>query len=268
MLCALAVVAGPAGAAVLEVGPTGGYATIQDAIDATSGASDEIRVAAGRFVGQVDISTVAGVALELSGGWAPDFGAPGFGETIIDAGGSAPAVRIGGNGGQVRMRDFTVTGATRSAPGFGGGVLVNLSGDARVELISNVIIDNALSAPVVDGVGLLAWVRNDSKLVVRGSTFKGNNGAASGAGGVVTGVGASVHASHRSAIQISDNDFLENEGTAPFISRGVALWIEALEQATVEVDENEIRANKASSSSDHASVVWLSAGYEQTEPPA
>jgi hypothetical protein len=203
-------------AAVFTVGPGGTHTTVQQAVNAamSAGGSNEVRIAAGTFAGQVWVSSALGTgALLIGGGWNSDFTVqvsdPSL--TVLNGGGGGSALMLSPSGGSVTVEKLTVTGGRNSG---GGGVSVLTFKSAKTTIVDCRIVGNEASndAGTPSGGGLGAQLYGTSVLELRRVLVVGNSAKATatpcGPGGV------SVTAGGTAQLLIEDSTISGNSATS------------------------------------------------------
>jgi len=149
----------PLAAVVRSVGPSGRYATIQEAVDvsvAAGGGYNDIRIEQGTYRENVVVpAAFSRGILDLRGGWDSSFRNRSHDPavTVVDGGESGRTFVLQPSGGRLEVNGLTITrglaryfddGRPADFPN-GGGVYIQPSGDARVFLVNNHIRDNQVS---------------------------------------------------------------------------------------------------------------------------
>ena len=244
---------------VLEVGPSGTYATIQGAIDAVvNGADTEIRVEQNLTYNEnlVIPDTFNSGSLSILGGWDGTFSTWDSDpeHTVIDGGvGSVLDIEI--EGGSFLLDAFTITGGTgagagiqvRSDPGAntshvvirnnyitenvartfptarGGGILAEPRGTQRLEIVDCLIFSNSAESwndGKAVGGGIFIESRDDSTFLIEGCDI-GENSIES-EGGIRSGAGVFLRTSDNSAGTLVDTFIVANSilGTGTSIGSG------------------------------------------------
>lgn len=217
-LCAIvqAFLFQPVSAAVITVGPTGDFTTLQAALDsavATPG-DDEIRVQVGTFTENISIDLLGtGDAVDVTGSWDMSFTTRAPGRlSRIDGSASGRVLYVETSGSdRFSMDGFVIE---NGLSGSRAGVLLSLAGSSLATLINNTIDGNVAESARADGGGLSAFLEDSSRLVIRQSDFT-NNQAISTEMVDVRGAGLQVQLSGLSSFELSDNLFQNNVASIP-----------------------------------------------------
>ena len=236
---------------VLEVGPAGTYATIQEAIDAVVvGQNTEIRVQGlETYTENLSIpATFTSGTILLSGGWDDSFvihnDEPE--DTIIDGNGNT-VLDIAIGGGSLEVRAFAITNGSATQ---GAGVFIMPSGNATVTLNKVLVAENtATNTGDALGGGLWAILSGSQSLEIRDSAFYGNRAVSTGGGLAIAG-GVGIGAAGDSRVLIGGTDIGENsvESSGSAVSGG-GLFLEIEDTAEVELLDVTLNGNTGDSSS-------------------
>ena len=198
---------------VLEVGPSGAYATIQGAIDAVvNGADTEIRVEQNLpYTENLDVQeTFNSGSLAILGGWDATFSTldPDPEHTVIE-GVVGSVLDIWIEGGSFLLDAFTITGGT----GSGAGIRIYPDPGANT---SHVVIRNSYIAenvartfPTARGGGILAEPRGTQRLEIEDCLIFSNS-AESWNDGKAVGGGIFIESRDDSTFLIEGCDIGEN----------------------------------------------------------
>lgn len=244
---------------VLEVGPHGTYANIQDAIDVVvSGDNTEIRVeGASTYVENLSISpSFSEGALALLGGWNMEFTDRIFlpQDTIIDGNQADRALDIKTGGGSLVVDGFTITNGL--VAGVGGGARIDPSGDSHVTLDHVRIIGNTATAAGGNlGGGLAIELSANQHLEVLNCRIKDNLAISTG-GGTVVGGGLSIRVIGSSSFLIQNCEIDHNTVESAGQVNGAGVWIELTENAQGDLLDNSIVENVANSTN-----IWTSGAF-------
>ncbi len=255
----------PAGAVVRTVGPTGSYATIQEAVDAAIavGVYNEIRVAKGSYRENVTVPAAFALGImDITGGWEPSFRVRSrdASETVVDGGGTGPVFKLAPSGGRLQIEGLTITnglaeyvdGAPPPNKPTGAGVFAQPSGDARVFLVNNRITGNqALNRTPVyhfaHGGGIGASLMGSSTLELSRNRITGNLAVSSGTNnGVAVGGGVYVECRESTRLVLRDNRIEENgTRTANNQNTGSGLYVSLSNNASAVLHGNTVARNRA-----------------------
>ncbi len=246
-LAAVAAFATPAGAALFTVGPDGAYSTIQAGLEAAiaAGGSNEVRVETGTYAENVytgDQPTSGSVV--LSGGWNAEFTIPtdDAGATVIDGTTGGYCLDMRPQGGSIVITGLTFT---HSGTGSGGGLYLDLEGDAAAQVRHCRATGNAVSgtgAVDIEGAGIYAYAGSTSHVEITGCTVTGNSltadtGSAAGAGLTVYAFDSGYALASGNVISDNTAVALQNQVT------GAGLDVLAGGGSTVFVDDNIVARN-------------------------
>lgn len=224
---------------VLEVGPSGTYATIQGAIDVVvNGADTEIRVERGvTYTENLKLPvTFDSGNLEITGGWDATFftrdTSPA--NTIID-GLVGSVVEIPIKGGSFLLDGFTITGGT----GTGAGIQISPGPGANTSQIvirnNRIEYNTGRTYPTARGGGILAEPRGTQQLEILSSNIS-NNSAESWNDGQALGGGVFIESRDTSTVLIRGCDFNENSVASEGGPRkGGGLFLQASDASSVEM---------------------------------
>ncbi len=209
----------PAGAVPCDftVGARGAYRTIQAALDAAAAVPGEHGICVRDGVRREHFHAAGlapGDAARISGGWNATFDAQ-TGTTVLDAGGSGPAVELAFGHGEITLSHFVVTTRGRRPADAGEAVRVRLVDDARVFVEDDEFRSIALRQPA-DGFGggpLTVLASDTSAAFVRRNRFHDNT-TSNAAGGPGSHAGAYMNGNGDARLELSDNVFEVNDATA------------------------------------------------------
>ena len=231
IVCSAALLAAPTRAVIRTVGPTGSYATIQEAVDAAvaAGGYNDIRVAKGTYLENVVVPPAfASGTTDIRGGWELTFRVRSLdpAATVVDGGGSGRPFELEISGGRLQIEGFTITnGLATFDPGGsfpsdlpeGGGVRAELTRGAKLFLVNNHIRGNrALNAPpgsgyaYAHGGGVLANLQGASELTLRRNLITENLAASDNNESTGVGGGLWVRAVDGTRVLVQDNRIEEN----------------------------------------------------------
>ena len=254
--CLLGV--GTAHGAVFTVGPGGGHATVQAALNAAMAApgNDEIRVHTGTYAENLSVVLPAGSVdeIDLHGGWNDGFsqavGNPAA--TVINGGGLDSTLIVNAGGGALRVRGLTLRGGNGRSAG-GGGVRARVDA-GRLTILNCQLLNNLAHA----GGGGFIQVSESGDFRLSDSVVKGNraDSATNAAGGGLylsgegnslltvertrilqnrirsnvaqrTGGGFYASLAGNAQVALEDVEVSNNrlEGTAVGVGSGGALWL-------------------------------------------
>lgn len=242
---------------VFKVGPGGTHATVQEAVTAAlaAGSSAEIRVAAGTFVGQIQIaSSMKSGSISITGGWDPAFVVqtrePGL--TVLDAAGAGRAIYLKPDGGTIALRNLTVTGG-RGTEGAGirfwGPLGASLSIlDCRV--VGNTATD---ASAVVGGAGIYITLAGAGTAHIARTWIVGNTGSTPSH--LAYGGGALLAAGGTSQLLLEDCVITGNSLTAQSgRSEGAGIYATAEDDASITILGTDVSRNSAVASAEGAAV--------------
>lgn len=198
---------------VLEVGPSGTYATIQGAIDVVvNGADTEIRVEQNITYNEnlVVPATFDSGSLSILGGWDATFSTRDSdpSHTVIE-GDVGTVVEIPIDGGSFLLDGFTITGGTSS----GAGIQITPGPGANTSQIvirNNHIQNNiARTYPTARGGGILAEPRGTQRLEIRYCLIQANSSESWNDGKAIGG-GIFLESRDDSTFLIDECDIHEN----------------------------------------------------------
>jgi hypothetical protein len=230
------------------VGPGGTHPTVQSAIDAalSSASSREIRVAAGTWYERLTIAHAGppGRLLLVSGGWDKSFlvALPAVRPTVVDAGRLGAALVVESDAGHIAIQGLSFR---RGDSAVAGGIWARLEGSARLTIGQTVVRDNTAR----DGAaaGLDAALHDDAELWIEKCLFSENRSESGGAPAVA---GASIRASGSASVIVRGTSFTGNEaratGAAEVVGSALQVYVSGAAAATVEdgtfVDNRSISA--------------------------
>jgi Right handed beta helix region len=234
-------------AAVLDVGGTGPYATIQAAVDAAN-PGDRIRVAAGNFNETIEI----GDALVLEGGYSADFSERDWDTniTVINALRTGRTITVDSDA-DVTIEGFTITGGLASdgsGLSWGGGIYIRRPDDstATATIRHNIITDNIAQegdgATDGSGGGIHAY---NGHVVIEHNTITHN---VAQSGGTDQGDGGGIRIFSDTTADIVSNTITHNtavDAPGTGTGRGGGIHTGFADHPTV-VRDNEISQNTAS----------------------
>jgi len=250
----------PLAAVVRSVGPSGRYATIQEAIDvsvAAGGGYNDIRIERGTYRENVVVpAAYSRGILDLRGGWDSSFRNRSHDPavTIVDGGELGRTVLLQPSGGRLEINGLTITrglaryfgdGRPADSPS-GGGVYVEPSGDARVFLVNNHIRDNEVSGAgygAASGGGVGGYLDTAAELHLVRNRIRDNrvdSPEATAAGG-----GVRVIAVGTGRIVIEDNRIEENVAHVnDDQTTGAGLFLQLGGETTAAVHGNLVASNQ------------------------
>ena len=246
-LAAAAAFAMPAGAAVFTVGPDGTYGTIQAGLEAAvaAGGHSEVRVEKGTYAENIFSTDLAtGESVVLSGGWGAGFTIPtdDAGATVIDGTTGGYCLDLRPQGGSLVITDLTFT---HSGTGSGGGLYLDLEGDAAAQVRHCRSTGNAVAATGavdIEGAGIYAYLAGTAHLEITGCTLSGNSLEADA--GSTAGAGLAVDAADTGYAVVSGNVISDNTAVAMQNQvTGAGLTVFASGGSTVLVDDNIVARN-------------------------
>ncbi len=261
-LLAIAAITSNLGATVLTVGPDGIFSTLQGAIDAAivAGGEQEIRVQAGTYQENLNVSPLAFAgSITILGGWNSGFSSrsPHAESTIIDGTQSGRPLTIEITGGEIQFDSMTLTGGlVGDTLPFGGGLNVQLSGDAVIRMDGCRISENTVASPSQAwGGGVSVGLEGTSELHLnRVSVLENTADCGSGGGGAG---GLYIVASDSSAVTISstvvDRNTVRTSNVSALIQYG-GLAVFGDDQSVVIIEDTQVRANTLGGSAN----VWVS----------
>lgn len=242
VLATVAVLASPAGAAIVHVDVTNEsgvedgsaanpFNTIQEGIDAAL-SGDRVQVAPGRY--KETILMRDGVSVLGSGA----------DRTIIDGTGMSNSV-VSFNGTRLSpvFSDFTVTGGKGDQVGDIGGNPIRVGGGIQILQSSPAILRNIIRNNVIDqGYALGGGIYVDTILaapLIRDNVIADNAALSATVPG--SGEGGGIYVSAKSAtISIRGNHILRNRAV-----KGGGIQIQNLSDSTARIERNVIRDNEA-----------------------
>jgi hypothetical protein len=278
----LFVLPAAAAPATLTVGPSGTYATLQDAIDTAIGSAidNEIRVESGTYVESLVIDFSLNHNLEIRGGWDSTFSTQALNPALTVIGNVAGGriFEISHSAGRVVLHNLHIRGGSVTdesgagiqaypygtgelyvlgckvshntitvSPGFGSqgaGLRVRLLSNQRFELRDSEIHHNAIVGGSGQGAGahLVGYDFNSSIEVVRNSI---HDNVVTLAGGGAEGTGIEFELSGESTALITDNRIEDNitNGSTTAGNRGSGLSIGLLDQASAIARRNVLLGN-------------------------
>lgn len=243
---AMVLVSLPSYAAVLTVGPGGGYSTISGALATLIGAGGEheIRVAAGVTSGPIAIAngqTIGVVA--ISGGWNAAFTTrsddPSL--TVLDGGGAGPVVDVNLTGGSLQLTGLDIRNGASSTGG--AGVSAQLHNGSGLIIINCRIEDNrGDGSGGVEGGGLNVWVTDNSALNLGDTVVLGNQVHSTGS--VAAGGGAKLNFDAMSTGLIHGCRFVANHAsTENNQATGGGVYLTTYGSASVQFRDNLVADN-------------------------
>jgi len=236
-----------ASAAVLTVGDHGTYSDIQTAVNAALGAgSTEIRVEQGTYMENFYItSSFVSDDIEISGGWNAAFSSRSADAslTVIDGGAQInPVIGIYAAGGSILVDGLTITNG--SGP-TGGGIRVRPSGGIWVTISNNRIIGNSASGSLPSGGGVsFRDLTYDARLTLIDNVISGNT-LENTSGGSASGGGVALFADADSAWEATGNRIIDNTCIAPsdnVFGCGASLSVNSPESSVF--SDNLVRGNR------------------------
>jgi hypothetical protein len=252
-LCCLLLVLAPVGAVaeitIYTVGTCGTYDDIQDAIDAlVVGATTEIRIQGNAtYEENLLFSKFFNAGrIEMTGGWDCLFTTRDNdpSTTVIDGGAENAVARVRVGGGELLLRDFSVTNGEAEK---GAGLQILLDGGARVELENLRVVGNkSISSGSVHGGGVSADIDGTEVLEIRGLLAQQNLVISSNQA-VAYGAGLSIMAGGEARFTVEDSQFngnrIENPGGDDALGGGV--YLETIHHAQGRLSDSRIFENTA-----------------------
>jgi hypothetical protein len=231
--CLLAL-AGATQSARADVFTVAAGESIQAAVDAAlvAGGDNEVRVAAGLFVGQVVVDSIDTGSLRVSGGWYGGFTLRSGPEaTVLDGGGTGPVVRVRAHGdASFDLANFSITGSTSPD----GAVEVLAWDTADVHVRDSVVRDNHVTASHCLAAGMSGWVDSAAELDISGNRFTDNAVTMPPGGSVPHSTALTV--SGGGHVRIASNRMTGNKAAAG--TNVASIW-----SGSADVADNVIRAN-------------------------
>ncbi|MCD4749952.1 MAG: hypothetical protein K8R59_11310 [Thermoanaerobaculales bacterium] len=194
-------------AAILTVGPSGDFTTVQGAIDYAVGlgGDNEIRVETGSYIENLVIpSSMTSGFLSLLGGWDGLFlsRTTDPSATVIDSDLAGRPLRVENGGGEVVADGFTLTGGYSDSFALGGGVYVYPTSNGVVRITHCDVVNNSVVQSGASGGGVWATVYGQSEFYLTNCRISGN--LASGGMGPALAGGLYVTAHDSSTVLLSD----------------------------------------------------------------
>jgi len=265
LLTSLPVLAGT----VFEVGPGGSHSTIQDALDAAAlltGVS-EIRVAQGIYSENLAVTfLIGGAEVSVTGGWNASFAHrsedPGL--TIIDGTLSDRVLTVTAPTGALVFEGFTLENGSHNNVGAGVMVDPGSGGDLEMTLRSCAIRANHLvNSDSVFGGGVYAYANGTSRIVIDACEIADNTATSSSFN--TSGAGTYLIANSGGRIVLSRCHIHNNTATGVSQTKGAAVWLRTLGDASGEAIDNLIENNSGSSSGSGTPGTGLNASTYSTE---
>jgi hypothetical protein len=250
--------AGVAQASVFTVGPGGGYATLQAALNAATAATgdNEVRVRAGAYAERVSTGALltAGKSVTVTGGWDASFSSRQAdpATTVIDGGGLGRVFDLAPAGGTLVIDGFTIRNGHHAL--FGGGVHGDIVESGTLILQNNVV---ELSSSE-DGGGVYVGGNGTASIVVTNNLIRDNEATAR-AGGL------SVRALGDATFSVTHNDIEGNriECCSLGSGSGTGVFVKLQERPVVDFSDNLIRGNESSGAKPiqgDGGALWLFVG--------
>jgi len=260
------------GAAILTVGPSGIYSSLQVAVDAAivAGGHQEIRVQAGVYYENLSVGPTSFVGtISIVGGWNDDFSVRSLdpGSTVVDGNQSGRPLTVDLSGGSILFDSITFSnGLVQDTSSFGGGVDAWLSGNAVFQMENCRVSQNSVVSPgQAWGGGISARTRGGSELHMNNVSVVDNVAdcvVGGGSGGLY------IVASDTSTVVISSaaierNSVHTENGIAVIQYGGIAVFGDG--DSVVVVEDSLVKENKLlGSSSVWASGAQLDGGQSLT----
>ena len=238
-------------AATFNVGPTGSYATIQDALDETiaSGFAEEIRIATSgspyvENIFVVATSTWTG-SLTISGGWNDTFDVQTADPTltVIDGDASDRIFHLIQDAGTIEMSNLTLDGG-RATSGQGSGLLADI--DSAILTLSDLVISNSIIAASgvgATGGGISITATGTASATLEDSVVFGN-ATQTDAGS--NGGGGAFSVSDTADLTVRRTLFEANaaDTTADASSSGCGIYVTLFGAATAQFEDITLRGNR------------------------
>ncbi|HEY8494534.1 MAG TPA: choice-of-anchor Q domain-containing protein [Myxococcota bacterium] len=260
LIAIAAVPAERARAAVFQAGPNAvPPRSIQAAIDAAiaAGGDNEVRIQGGTHAVGSAITVPASFAsgsLHISGGWNASFTDDDGEPTLLVGQGTDRVFALRPSGGTVKIEDLSISGGVANGPG--GGVLVEATGDSRVELRRLVINDNEA---VSLGGGLYVHLEDEAVFSLENGLVRGNlvtHPSSSASGG-----GIHLHAVDDARFTISGIEIRVNTAASEANqATGGGIYVSWCGGASGAITDNLVEENEVASTSQVGSnaALWQS----------
>lgn len=242
---------------VFKVGPGGTHATVQEAVTASvaAGGDNEVRVAAGKFVGQVAVyASMTSGSISISGGWDPEFfmqtEEPGL--TVLDAAGAGRTVYLMPAGGTITLRNLTITGGHSTD---GAGIRAWGPEGASFNILDCRVVGNtaANETTPVSGAGIYVSMDSTGVAHIARTLITGNTGSTS----TQFALGGVVRLGAKASAQLFLEDCLitgNSVNTPAGRSDGFGLYADADDEASVTILRTVVARNSAVASASHGAV--------------
>lgn len=244
-------------AAVITVGPSGDYATVQAAIDAATAtpADDELHLRATTFYEQINTNAVDDTngRLEISGGWDATYTTrdPSPGATVIDGSSSGRVWISYFATGDLVLRGLTFqNGLAGTGEAFGAGLYLVVTGAATATIEDCVFDSNVVtttdSAGGAVGGGADIIAGGTAEVRLAGVTFTNNEVFIDDTVGAPIGAGLRVSANTSSTIVVRWGSATGNHLNGGSQRRGGGISVDCYDSGTVEVEDFAVVDNHGS----------------------
>lgn len=239
----------PGLAAIYTVGPSGGYSTLQAALDvaAASADDDQLRLEAEVLFGTATINVDSATgSLIVSGGWNSSFteliaSGNAFNGTFLNGSGSDTTLRVSVSSGILELSGFRVSFGS-GASGIGGNIEAKVNG-GELRLF-DMHFRNGSAVHVGAGGQFTAY--DSGTIRCNLCSFANNTLTATAA--TRAGAGARLNAADSGLIVFSETDIFANEAGAAAAS-GVGLDVDARGDSRVDLSDVLIVSNSTAASS-------------------
>lgn len=265
------LVPGPLGVArpdpglILTVGPGGAHPAIQAAINAALGSLNsspiEIRVATGNYAENINIpAAMDHGSVTLSGGWNANFSSRDLNPTLttINGGAQGRVFLIASSGGELTFDGFTITNG--GTLGFGGGLYITLTGDAKVTVNNSHIRNNTATgqAPsLAGGGGIFSFLQANTRLFITNNIITDNR-CDGGSTTEAWGAGMWLDVDQDALFTIRNNRIENNNTITGNGSNGAGVFIRTFNGGSGEFSDNLIRNNSAAGpTTGAAGALWM-----------
>ncbi len=236
--------------AILTVGPSGTYPTINQAISASVvGQDTEIRVEGGKqyFENVLIPDSFSSGSIEMTGGWDSTFSVRETdpSDTTIDGLTAVRPLEIRITGGTFTLEGFTIKNGV--AFGSGGGILVFPPGnrDVVITLKNTHIIENyANLGEDLNGGGIAAFLSSNEDLIIENCRIRDNEAESTG-GGIVRGGGLSVFMGHSAYLKVENTEIDGNTLRSGGILYGGGIHLATFDSASADLIATHVVDNSA-----------------------